>query len=65
MSESLIRVSVSGTNFDVPRDLFSYLKGLLRNVQHGGGNSVAIEAYPDTFCWLLQYVKYELLPDSF
>lgn len=65
MSEPLTCVSVSGTNFDVPRSLLSHLKRLPWSVQTGGGSSVAIEADPDTFRWLLHYVKHESLPDSF
>lgn len=63
---TLTSISVSGTNFDVPRDLFLHLKSLPWCAQTGGGSSVvAIEADPDAFRWLLHYVRHKSLPDSF
>jgi hypothetical protein len=64
MSDSLTFVTVSGTNFHVPRDLFWHLKSLPWSAQNKGGG-VAIEADPDAFRWLLHYMKHESLPDSF
>jgi hypothetical protein len=62
---TLTSIIVSGTNFDVPRDLFLHLKSLPWCAQTGGGSSVAIEADPDAFRWLLHYIRHKSLPDSF
>ena len=65
MNKMVTSVSVSGTNFDVPHDLFLHLKSLPWSAQTDGGSSVAIEADPDAFRWLLHYVRHKSLPDSF
>lgn len=66
-------INVSGTTFNVPRDLFRYLKDLpwtsdehKANKNDGGdAATLSLSADPSAFSSLLYYNKHKSLPDSF
>lgn len=65
-------VNVSGTIFKVPDSLYAYLKELPSSNENENDESknaangvVTVNADPDTFRWLLYYVKHQSLPTTF
>ena len=63
------RINVSGTTFQVPHSLFSYLKDLpwcsKHEVKQSADGVVTLDADPNAFHWLLHFVQHQSLPDSY